>query len=316
VLGGQTMWLLAISINPGAPLGGSITEYFPGDFNGTHFTAVDGAARIADFGKDSYAGQFFYGLPESDDPVFIAWSSNWQYSQQVPTGEREGWRSAMGVPRRSYLVKNATRTGWTLISAPYDLTPILDTQLATNSSLGNGTILVDYASIDSKAIYFQVNVTQIPNGTFSRGTLNFTFSSSSTRESVSGGFYFGGDNPFWLSRRNILGFGETNPFFTDKFSVGNPINSDGTFSLDGIIDRSILEVFLDGGRNSATATFYPEGVLDTMELRTGGLNENVTVSVAIWGLRSTWAAQASADGIVHGNVTAISNSTQIMRSGS
>jgi beta-fructofuranosidase len=75
------MWLLAISINPGAPLGGSITEYFPGTFNGTHFEAVDGAARIADFGKDNYAGQWFYGQPDDELPVSIAWASNWQYTQ-------------------------------------------------------------------------------------------------------------------------------------------------------------------------------------------------------------------------------------------
>jgi beta-fructofuranosidase len=76
----EAMWVLAISINPGAPQGGSITQYFPGDFNGTHFTAVDDAARIADFGKDNYAGQFFYGLPETEEQVFIAWASNWEYS--------------------------------------------------------------------------------------------------------------------------------------------------------------------------------------------------------------------------------------------
>lgn len=311
VRGGDSMWLLAISINPGAPLGGSITEYFPGEFNGTHFTAVDGAARLTDFAKDNYAGQFFYGVPETEDPVFIAWSSNWEYGQQTPTGELEGWRSVTGVPRRSYLVKNATRTGWALISTPYDLTPIIETQLAANASLGNGTILVDYSSVQSGAVYFQVNVTNIPTG--SQGTLNFTFSASSTRESIRGGFFFGGDNPFWLSRRNILGFGETNPFMTDKFSVGNPINADGTFTLEGIIDRSIIEVFLDGGRNSATSVFYPEGVLDTMELRSAGLGANVTVSAAVWGLKSTWAGQASADGIVYGNVTTASNSTQVVR---
>jgi len=80
VEGSDAMWVLAISINPGAPLGGSITQYFPGDFNGTHFTPVDDAARIADFGKDNYAGQFFYGLPETEEQVFIAWASNWEYS--------------------------------------------------------------------------------------------------------------------------------------------------------------------------------------------------------------------------------------------
>jgi beta-fructofuranosidase len=52
-----TMWLLLISINPGAPLGGSISEYFPGTFNGTHFEAIDGATRFTDFAKD---GQCYY----------------------------------------------------------------------------------------------------------------------------------------------------------------------------------------------------------------------------------------------------------------
>ncbi|TVY73325.1 Invertase, partial [Lachnellula suecica] len=268
------MYLMAISINPGAPLGGSITQYFPGFFNGTHFTAVDNAARIADFGKDNYAGQFFYGIPETEEQVFIAWASNWQYSQQVPTGEKEGWRSAMSVPRKIYLA-NVTRTGWDMISAPYNLESIIDNSLASKPDLGNGSVLLDYSTVSSGALYFQANISNIPNGTYSQGTINFTFSASSTRESVSGGFFLGGDNPFWLSRRNILGFAETNPFFTDKFSVGNPINSNGTFTLEGVIDRSILEVFLDGGRNSAIMTFYPEGELDTMELRTGGLDEGV-----------------------------------------
>jgi beta-fructofuranosidase len=46
-----SMYVLQVSINPGAPLGGSIAQYFPGHFNGTHFEAVDAVTRIADFGK-------------------------------------------------------------------------------------------------------------------------------------------------------------------------------------------------------------------------------------------------------------------------
>jgi beta-fructofuranosidase len=72
------VWLLQLSINPGAPLGGSITEYFPGEFNGTHFVPFDAAARIADFSKDNYAGQFFYGIPGDHRQVSMAWASNWQ----------------------------------------------------------------------------------------------------------------------------------------------------------------------------------------------------------------------------------------------
>lgn len=42
-------WNIADS---GYSLGGSVGQYFPGEFNGTHFTLIDGAARIADFGKE------------------------------------------------------------------------------------------------------------------------------------------------------------------------------------------------------------------------------------------------------------------------
>ncbi|KAI9055285.1 hypothetical protein LZ554_000247 [Drepanopeziza brunnea f. sp. 'monogermtubi'] len=310
VLGEESMWLMVISINPGGPIGGSFTQYFPGTFNGTHFEAVDDAARILDFTKDNYAGQFFYGLPDSEDPVFIGWASNWQYTNEVPTGEREGWRSSMTLPRRAHLVRNVTRTGWALVGAPYDLAPLHDTQLALDDNFGNGTILADYSSVSSGALYFQVNVTGLPRPALARGSLNFTFSASSTRESISGGFYFGGvpgsfryDNPFWVSRHNLLGFAETNPFFTNRFSNANVLNPDGTFTLEGVIDRSMLEVFLDGGRSTGTTVFYPEGVLDTMDLRIRDLNDGVVVSVAVWGLKSTWAGQASEDGIVYGNVT-------------
>ncbi|KAH8658817.1 putative invertase 4 [Tricladium varicosporioides] len=307
----EPMWVLAISINPGAPLGGSIQEYFPGYFNGTNFTPVDSAARLADFSKDNYAGQYFYGIPPTEPQIYLGWASNWEYSQQVPTGQTEGWRSAMTIPRQVHLA-NVTRIGWDLIDAPYKISTVFDSPLATNSSLGNGTILVDYSNLSSRAIYFQCNVSNIPNGTYSMGTLNFTFTASSTMESVSGGFFFGGDNPFWMNRGRINGFGYTNPFFTDKFSVGNPINSNGTFMLEGVIDRSILEVFLDGGRSSGTMTFFPEGELDTIRLATDGLNAGVVVSIVVWGLTSTWESQARG-GIVYGNVTNPSNSAQAMR---
>ena len=80
------MYILQISINPGAPQGGSISQYFPGTFNGTVFTPVDTATRFTDFGKDNYAGQFFYNIPQTSPQISIAWASNWEYAQNVPTG--------------------------------------------------------------------------------------------------------------------------------------------------------------------------------------------------------------------------------------
>ncbi|KAI4173039.1 MAG: hypothetical protein LQ343_003149 [Gyalolechia ehrenbergii] len=280
------MYILQLSINPGAPLGGSISETFPGTFNGTHFIPVDQATRINDFGKDNYAGQFFYNIPPTSPQVSIAWASNWQYSQAVPTGELEGFRSAMSLARYNVLA-NSSRRDYTLVSLPYDLSPLYTTtsSLINSSSLANSSLLYDYSStVPSGALTFNMTVRSIPlvNAT---GTANFTFMSSVTGESIRGGFYLGGDTPFFLNRGYIRGF--DNPFFTDKFSTNNLINTDTqTFRLQVVSDRSILEVFLDNGLRSATTTFFPEGMLDTLIISTAGLSPGVQAAADVYGLNS------------------------------
>lgn len=300
------MYILQISINPGAPLGGSISQYFPGTFNGTHFTTADEATRLIDFAKDNYAGQFFYNVPASQPQLSIAWASNWEYSQQVPTGPLENFRSFMSLPRQNVLA-NTTRGPYTMVSLPYDLTPLHSTpQPLSNCSLVNTSLLYDYSQkVPSGALTFSINITSIPLANIT-GTANFTFSSSVTGESVRGGFFLGGDAPFWLSRRYINGFDTTNPFFTDKFSATNLINTETqTFRLTVVIDRSILEVFLDNGLRSATMTFFPEGELDTLTIATGDLNPGVGAAVEVWGLNSAWAAEG------HGNSSAVAGNTTI-----
>ena len=297
-----SMYLLAISINPGAPLGGSITQYFPGTFNGTHFTAVDSTARIADFGKDNYAGQWFYGIPSTEPQVSIGWASNWEYAEEVPTGQLEGWRSSMSLPRRNHLT-NITRLGWDLVSEPYDLGPVLGDVLALNTSLGNGSVLVDYSSVSSGALYLDVNISSIPSDGSATGTLNITFLSSVSGESHRAGYFLGGDAPIYINRGGIAGFAE-NPFFTDRFST--PVLLDSAVNatrIEGVIDRSIFEFFLNGGEKSATTTFFPEQPLDTLVVAARGVNEGVGVSVKIVALESAWAKVENATGVVVGNAT-------------
>jgi beta-fructofuranosidase len=295
------MYVLLISINPGAPLGGSIMQYFPGTFNGTHFTAVDAAARIADFGKDNYAGQFFYGIPGTDPQISIAWASNWQYTNLVPTGPQEGWRSAMSLPRHNYL-KNITAVGYDLISTPYPLDPVLDSSPLAEKTMGNGSLLLDFSSVASNALYLDVNVSSIPSANVSgTATLNITFSSSITGESLQCGFFIG-DQAFWLNRGKLLGF--DNVYFTDKMSTAHPLNSTaGTFRLSAVIDRSLFEVFLDGGERSATISIFPEKPLDTLLVKSIGLNAGVQVKAEVWALKSAWADEANKAGTVVGNVT-------------
>ncbi|CAI9628857.1 glycoside hydrolase family 32 protein [Alternaria burnsii] len=305
----ESKYVMLISINPGAPLGGSITEYFVGTFNGTHFEADDARTRLTDFAKDNYAGQFFYGIPTEEDQITLNWASNWQYTNVVPTaGEAvgDGFRSVMTVPRGHYL-KDLPRQGLSLISYPSNIMSIVDSELASNDSLGNGTVFVDYSTVESGALYFEANVTGITGGPSLAGSISFIFQSSVSGESISGGtFISSGD--VWLDRGKTDAF--QSPYFTDKFTATGLYNeNDGSWRISGIVDRSIIEIFLNGGELSATSVFFPTQPLDTMMLRVSGLNETVTASVGVWGLQAAWLNQADENGIVAGNNTESGNST-------
>lgn len=294
----ELAWVLLISINPGAPLGGSITEYFLGDFNGTHFEAYDSTTRFTDFGKDNYAGQFFDNIPFTERQISISWASNWQYTNAVPTAQ-EGFRSVMTVAREHWIT-SLPRVGLSLMSYPHNISAVIETELASNSSLGNGTIFLDYSTIESRALYWEANITGLTDSSSLDGSLNFTFSSSSTGEYLSGGtFISSGD--VWVNRGHSSSW--DNPFFVDKFSVTGLYDGEGSWRISGIIDRSIIEVYLNGGEAVATSVFYPTEPFDIMTLRVGGINASATASVGVWGLRATWLEQADANGTVRGNVT-------------
>ena len=97
----EEKWILIISINPGAPNGGSGTQYFIGDFNGHTFTAEHNDSKWLDYGADNYAGVTYNNTPDGER-IFIGWMSNWNYAQKTPT---KTWRSAMTLPRKLSLVQ-------------------------------------------------------------------------------------------------------------------------------------------------------------------------------------------------------------------
>ena len=90
-------WMLICNINPGGPFGGSATQYFIGEFDGHKFTCEDepSETKWMDYGKDHYATITFDNAPEGRH-IGIAWMSNWQYANQVPTKQ---FRSANSIAR-------------------------------------------------------------------------------------------------------------------------------------------------------------------------------------------------------------------------
>jgi len=94
---GEEKWVLQIGIDAGGPAEGSGTQYFVGDFDGHTFVPSQSKHEVKwlDYGKDFYAAQSFSDTTDGRR-LILAWMSNWQYANDVPT---DPWRSAMSIPR-------------------------------------------------------------------------------------------------------------------------------------------------------------------------------------------------------------------------
>lgn len=92
----QKRWVLICNLNPGGPFGGSATQYFVGTFDGKRFVNESpGVTKWMDYGKDHYATVTWNNAPNGRH-IALAWMSNWQYANSVPTTQ---FRSANSVPR-------------------------------------------------------------------------------------------------------------------------------------------------------------------------------------------------------------------------
>ena len=109
-------WMLICNINPGGPFGGSATQYFIGDFDGYKFTCESKpeVTKWMDYGKDHYATVTFDNAPEGRR-VAIAWMSNWQYANQVPTLQ---YRSGNSIPRDLGLFEYKGETYCSVVPSP------------------------------------------------------------------------------------------------------------------------------------------------------------------------------------------------------
>ncbi|UAA38261.1 glycoside hydrolase family 32 protein [Paraneptunicella aestuarii] len=93
---GQRKWILIVSLNKGDPsMGGSVTQYFVGDFDGVQFKPEHQDVRWLDFGADNYAGVTWSDTPD-DRSILLGWMNNWMYGVEQPTMP---WKGAMTLPR-------------------------------------------------------------------------------------------------------------------------------------------------------------------------------------------------------------------------
>ncbi len=95
-INGKQKYVMIVNINPGCLFGGSATEYFVGDFDGTTFRcdSKPEVAKFLDYGKDHYATVCFSNT--GSRVIGVPWMSNWQYANETPIRQ---YRGANGLPR-------------------------------------------------------------------------------------------------------------------------------------------------------------------------------------------------------------------------
>jgi len=163
--GDQTAWVLIVSINPGGPNGGSVTQYFVGDFDGVSFHSSQIEPLWMDWGLDNYAAISFFGDPQGRH-LMMGWMNNWDYANQVPT---EGWRGQMTLPRVMSLTLASGQLRLTSNLAAEVKSLFLDNYLSESNHqiAANGVLPLDISSIGTPLLHADVTIEtkNMTNGT-------------------------------------------------------------------------------------------------------------------------------------------------------
>ena len=254
---GEKKWILLQSLNPGKPLGGSGTQYFVGDFDGTQFTldedfkqnVLNGKAVWFDHGRDNYAGVTWSGIPEKDGrTLWLGWMSNWQYAQEVPTRE---WRSAMTLPKALTLKK--TEFGYRLFAQPVaELAALRGKAHTIAATTIEGTLdLTQELGFSPKQSEFILELELPAEGAVDCGIEL----SNNMGEKYRIGFD-AGKNLFYGDRTQSGDFSFSKKFAGKAYSDPR-LSKSKTLKLHVFLDASSMELFADDGALCMTELFFP-----------------------------------------------------------
>lgn len=273
----EEKWVLLVNINPGAPNGGSGTQYFVGHFDGNKFvmdtqfeTSLSAKPAVAatvngqegiwlDYGRDEYAGVTWENVSESDGRrLFMGWMSNWAYANVVPT---EKWRSAMTVARTLELEN--TPAGLRVASKPVkELQNIYkDSYTLKEQTISDALAISENAPFTTPIFDLQLEVERLsPDGQFA-----IELSNDRNQKVLIG--YDAARSQYYIDRRNAGNNG-----FSDDFAgihYAPRLATDASFPLRLLVDVASVELFADGGKTVMTDIFFPDEVFTKVRLIAG-----------------------------------------------
>lgn len=249
--GGTEKWVLFVSINPGGPNGGSITQYFIGQFDGKNFRADRLPYPLwVDEGVDDYAGVTFSNAPDGRT-VFMGWMSNWVYTGSTPT---HAFRNSMTLPRDLSLKSNGRHTILASVPSP-EVYAARGAEKTVDGSEATEHFEIPSLLDDNKGAY-EIDFTVVPDG---RG--NFQFSLSNAKgETVS--FLFDLAAGKLSLDRSRSGRTEFSPAFAAKPVVVN-LNPRPEYKCQLFVDRLSTELFINDGDMVFTNCVFPTEVYNS-----------------------------------------------------
>lgn len=278
-------WVMIVNINPGFVYGGSGTMYFVGDFDGHKFTCdtKPEVTKWLDWGKDHYATVCYSNV--EDRVVAMPWMSNWYYANLTPTQQ---FRSANSLPRELKLYTG--EDGGLYVSAG----PVAETTMLRQNEKDLGS----YNLNDSEEV-----VETLFNGNDSAFELNFEVEPGTAKtagvelynsKGEKTNIYFDFENGRVVTDRaesGIVDFGEKcvphqletaeshaamkelPVDYVNDFALGTwaPVNTKTAHRVQIFVDKSSIELFVDGGKIVMTNLVFPTEPYNSLRFSaTGG----------------------------------------------
>ena len=286
-------WVMTMNINPGCWFGGSATEYFVGDFDGKNFTCPDAHdVKWLDWGKDHYATVTFSNT--GDRVLGITWMSNWQYANLTPFKQNRG---ANGLPRELKLYENNGKYYVSENVAPEVYALRKDTKNLADASVADAKDLKGVAANMEGAFEIEADVTpdangiagiEISNNKRERTMIYFDMKQGKVvmDRTESGLTDFGKQAvPHDIELawdKQLAAEGKEPARITNSINYKNdfalatwaPLSlcEDGkkTYHVDIFVDKSSVELFVDGGRIAMTNLVFPVAPYENVKLYTQG----------------------------------------------
>lgn len=260
-------WALIVNINPGCMYGGSATQYFIGDFDGTKFTCdtKPEVVKWMDWGKDHYATVCFSNT--GDRVIAVPWMSNWQYANIVPTQQ---YRSANSLPRELtmysegkdiYLAVNPVKETAALRKETKEI-PAFVVEDEENHSIdelfaGNDGAFELDVDLTMEADRFGFKLANA-NGEFVDIYLDREIGKL-VMDRVHSGIVDFGKNVIPHEKEAHDNRIKNSINYVDDFALATwgPLSRDKDHTLQVFVDKSSVEIFLDGGKVAMTNLVFP-----------------------------------------------------------